>query len=293
VSTSSATVALMGAVQAGAGQTTAGCSQPGQPGSDAPRHHEPPDKQVAVKPGTVSPDPSKSDPMSVNSIESYPPIELTDMRCPNGQRHTFRVGGRLITREMPCDVKACEVCGPRLQRQLVAEWAQAMASDQVFRLVVADGDPAKLRRRKVMQGKELAHLPLPNNQRAVYTTAPIGELVAGNNIPSALTSDVAADPQDPKRRRGKLSDGWAQVAADAQAEREANREPWEWLGRVSRSLEHVAMVARDLGILVGQQPDMVIVETGDPLARALFLKRIRCRGPWQEWGDAAVKAVAA
>jgi hypothetical protein len=232
----------------------------------------------------------KSEPMSVNSIESNPPIELTDMRCPNAQRHQFMVGGRLITREMPCDVKACEVCGPRLRRELVDEWAQAMASDRVFRLVVDGDQVAKLRRQKRMVGQQLAHLPGPDGTRVVYTTAPIGEAV--DNVHITLTSDVAADPGD-GRRRSKLSDGWAQVVADARAEREAKREPWEWLGRVSRSLEHVEMVARDLGILVGRMPDMVIVEAPDPLARALFLKRIRCKGPWQEWGDAAGKAVAA
>jgi hypothetical protein len=227
-------------------------------------------------------------PMSVSSIEtSEEPIEQTDMRCPKGQRHQFMVGGRLITREMPCDVKSCPACGPRLQRELVATWAHAMASDQVYRLVVDEGEPAKLRRRKHMAGKELVHLPLPNGRRAVYTTAPIGDRVQPAD---ALARDVAADPGD-GRRRSKLSEGWAAVVADVEAE--ATREQWTWLGRVSRSLEHVEIEARTLGIFVGRMPDMVITETTDPLVRALFLKRIRCRGPWQEWGDAAAKAVAA
>jgi hypothetical protein len=281
-------------VKSGAGQDQAGCSRTGQAGSGAPRHHRPPDNPVSVIGGLASPDiqpPTEPDSMSVSSIEADPPIELTDMRCPSGQRHQFLVGGRLITREMPCDRKSCPACGPRLQRQLVAEWAHAMGSDQVFRLVVDDQEVAKLRRRKLMRGQELVHLPLPDGRRAVYTTAAIGNFC--DDVLLALTSDVAADPQEKHRRRSKLSGGWAQVVDDAKREREAKREPWEWLGRVSRTLEQVEMVAVDLGILVGRRPDMVITETADPLVRALFLKRIRCKGPWQEWGDAATRAVAA
>jgi hypothetical protein len=221
--------------------------------------------------------------MSVSSRESQPPIELTD-RCPRAQRHQFRKpDGRLVTRELGCDTRTCPVCGPRLLRQWAAEWAHAMGSDQVYRLVVAEGEPARMRRRKAYRGKELAHLPAPDGKRVVYTTAPIGEVC--DAIPHSLASDFAAMPDD-GRRRSKLSAGWAQVAADARAEAVAAREPWEWLGRVSRPLEQVVIVAQDLGILVGRTVDMVVVEACDPATRARFLHRIRCRGPWQEWGEA-------
>jgi hypothetical protein len=223
--------------------------------------------------------------MSVSSKGSQPPIELTD-RCPTPHTDQFRRSdGRLITRDMPCRRKSCPACGPRLARERAAEWAHAMASDQVYRLVVAEGEPARMRRRKDYRHSQLAHLPAPDGRRVVYSTAPIGNHVEARDLLEILARDFAVMPND-GRRYSKLSAGWAAVAADAQAEREAAREPWEWLGRVGRSLGRVAMVAQDLGKLVGRTDDMVVVEAMPLAELARFLHLIRCRGPWQQWGEA-------
>jgi hypothetical protein len=280
VTTSSATVALMGAVKPGAGQTQAGCSQAGQPDSGALRHHEPPDKHGAVKPGTVSPDPSSTAPASPMSVSSRgtPPLELDDMPC--GVTLVFRrpPDGRLVFTRKPCKVKACEHCGPRVRARWAGEWSQAMASDQVYRLVVEDQEVAKLRRRKVVAGAELAHLPGPDGTRVVYTTALIGEQV--RDLRTSLTSDFAAMPND-GRRRSRLSAGWRQVVDDAEAEAAAQREAWECLGRAGRSLEQVAMVATRLGLLVGRGPDMVVVEYPAPEVAPRLFALVKLERGWR------------
>jgi hypothetical protein len=144
-----------------------------------------------------------------------------------------------------------------------------MAGDQVYRLVVADAEVAKLRRRKVMAGQELGHVPLPDGLRAVYTTAPVGDVVTDKI--GTLARDFAAMPNDTRRRF--LSAGWSQVLADAADEAEAKRAPvGECLGRVRRSLEHVEIIARELGLYLGRAgPDAVLVaDPGSGLLRDRF-----------------------
>jgi hypothetical protein len=180
---------------------------------------------------------------------------------PCGQRFKFRMpDGRIAVKQLPCRVKACETCGPRLRQQWAAELGHAMGGDQVYRLVVRDDELARLRRRKVLRGHEVAVIPATDVARVVYSTAAIGEPV--RHLSPALAADFAAMPSDSRRR--SISAGWAQVIADAQAEAAASREPWECLGRVGRSLEQVELVARELGVLVGRTPDMVIVAAMAP-----------------------------
>jgi hypothetical protein len=191
---------------------------------------------------------------------------------PCGQRFKFRMpDGRIAVKQLPCRVKACEACGPRLREQWAAELAHAMGGDQVHRLVVADDELARLRRRKVLRGAEVAVIPSANAERVLYTTAAIGEPV--RHLPSALTRDFAAMPNDSRRR--SISAGWAQVIADAQAEAAGQREPWECLGRVGRSLAQVELVARELGVLVGRTADMVIVAAMGPQTEHRFNALIR------------------
>jgi hypothetical protein len=183
-----------------------------------------------------------------------------------------RPDGRLMPRRMPCGVKACDYCGPRLRARLASQWAEAMAADQVFRLVVADGELAKLRRRKALAGHELGHVPGPDGTRVVYSTAPIGEPVADKI--GALARDFAVMPNDSRRRF--LSAGWAAVVADAEGEQAAKREPWECLGRVKRSLEHVEIIARELGLFLGRAgPDgLLVADPGDALLWSRFASLI-------------------
>jgi hypothetical protein len=191
---------------------------------------------------------------------------------PCGQRFKFRMpDGRIAVKQLPCKTKVCETCGPRLRQQWAAEWAHAMGGDQVYRLVVADDELARLRRRKVLRGHEVGVIPAPAETRCIYTTAPIGEPVT--NVTAALARDFAELPNDPRRR--SITAGWAQVIADAAAEAAASREPWECLGRVGRSLAQVELVARELGVLVGRTSDMVIVAAMDPQTEHRFNALIR------------------
>jgi hypothetical protein len=183
-----------------------------------------------------------------------PPIELCDMPC--GVVLLFRrPDGRLVASRKPCNVKGCEGCGPRLRATWAAEWAHAMGGEVVHRLVIGDVELARLRRRKVMAGHEVGVIPAPDGKRVVYTTAPVGSVC--QDVPPALSRDFAAMPSDTRRR--SLSAGWAQVIADQEEEEDAAREAWSCLGRVGRPIEHVAIVAAELGLLVGRGADVVIV----------------------------------
>jgi hypothetical protein len=192
---------------------------------------------------------------------------------PCGQRFAFRrPDGAIVVRQQPCRVKACEACGPRLRAKWASQWAHAMAGEVVYRLVVADGDLQRLRRLKSYQGQELGHIPAPDGKRIVYTTAQVGARVVDKI--GSLTSDFAAMPND--RRRRFLSPGWAQVIADMDAEATSKREPWTCLGRVGRSLAQVAIVAEELGLLVGRTTDMVILrDPGDGLLEDRLFALIR------------------
>jgi hypothetical protein len=238
-------VALMGPVKPGAGQDQAGCFQAGQAGSGAPRHHEPPDKQVAVKPGTVSPDPSSTVPMSGFSKGFAVPIEKDD-RC--GTTGLWRLeGGRLRAARLDCRVKRCPNCGPKLREGWAGLWAQVLAGEVIHRLVIDEGEWRKLQRRKVMRGHELGYIPAPDDQRAIYTTAPIGSIC--EDIPSALTSDFAEMPND-GRHKG-LSAGWRRRAEcieafTAPATRADGPRVLEFLGILRSGLEHARQLAREM-----------------------------------------------
>jgi hypothetical protein len=197
------------------------------------------------------------------------PLEKDDISC--GQGFAFRrPDGTVIVRWQPCDTKACEACGPRLRATWAAQWAHAMGGDRVRRLVVADGEVAKLRRRKVMRGHEVGVIPGPDGRRVVYTTAPIGEPVT---VGDSLTSDFAAMPSD--RRNRSLSKGWRAVIGDMEAEAASSREPWECLGRVGVPQGRVVMVAEDLGVLVARTSDTVVVAAMDPATWGTFAARVR------------------
>jgi hypothetical protein len=262
-------------VKPGAGQDRAGCFQAGQAGNDALTEHGPPGEQVASHVGAgrphTPPDLGDLPPLSDSSREHQPPLEKND-RCPDGQRFMFRrPDGRLVAREQPCDRRACPVCGPRLRQRWVGEWSHAMAGDQVHRLVVTEAEWVKLRRQKAMAGQQWATVPQLGGVRVVYTTAELGEPVR-RDASSLLASDFAAMPTG---RNRSMSKGWLAVIADLHTEAEAAREPWECLGRVGRSLEHVAMVAEELGLFVGRTPDMVILERPDPAVEARLFALVR------------------
>jgi hypothetical protein len=200
-----------------------------------------------------------------------------------------RPDGRIVVRPQPCDWKGCQACGPRLREQWAAEWAHALAGGVIYRKVTDDDEePARLRRLKVMQGQELAHIPLPDGRRALYTTVAIEGASVCEDVPLALSRDFAEMPNDSRRRF--LSKNWRQVVKDAAAEAKASREAWEYLGKVGRSLGHVEIAAREVGGFVGRTADLVVVEAMELPELARFLHLIHCRGPWQQWGAAEGRA---
>lgn len=212
-----------------------------------------------------------------------PPIELTDM-CPRAQGMLFlRPDGRRVARWMPCRVKGCDWCGPRLRTRWAEEWGHAMGGEVVHRLVVDDVEVAKLRRRKVVQGHELGVIPAPDGRRVVYTTAPVGSVC--EDVPSALSSDFAAMPNDPRRR--SITSGWSSVIADAADEQAAQREQWKCEGRIGRSMEQVAMVATDLGVLVGRTASMLILEVMDPATENRFKALVKLQRGYHRRAAAA------
>jgi hypothetical protein len=192
----------------------------------------------------------------------------------------FRLGdGRLVAKRVPCRTKSCGDCGPKLRQQWAGEWAHAIGTERVFRLVIGEDRWEKLRRRKVMQAAEYGVIPGPDGTRVVYTTADMGLEVEAGTLADALARDFAAMPSNNRRRI--LSPNWRQVVDDAKADAEARRSPLgECLGQLRRPLAHVAMVAANLGALVSHTPDMVVVEAMDPPTFRRFVELV---GVW--WFD--------
>jgi hypothetical protein len=256
------------------------------------QHHGAPVEQVASIEGwrprtsTTPPDQRDRPPMSSSSMESQPPIELDDI-CPRAQGRLFRrPDGNLVYRLMPCGTKACAWCGPRLRAKWASQWAHAMAGDVVHRLVVTDAELAKLRRRKALQGAELGHIPGPAGTRVVYSSVSLGDdTEAVTDKIGALTRDFAAMPSDTRRRF--LSPGWAQVVADAEAEAEATREPWECLGRVGRPMAQVRIIATELGLLVGGTRDTLVLRAPDADTELRLFALIRLQRGWHRRQAAA------
>jgi hypothetical protein len=179
---------------------------------------------------------------------------------------TFRLpDGKVAIWPLPCKRKACPTCGPCQRARTAAQWAHAMGGDVVYRRVVDDQEWPKLRRTTAFRGQEVAHLPAPNGERVVYTTAPVGEQVT--DLIGSLASDFAAMPNDD--RRARVLGNWRQVVDDLQAEalqqREARQQQqgWQYLGTVGRSVEHLEVIARRLGIVVLRTSAMLIVTPPD------------------------------
>jgi hypothetical protein len=168
----------------------------------------------------------------------------------------FRLdGGRLLARRVDCGTKACPKCGPRLRAEYATGYTTVLAtSDPVYRLQVPTADWRRLQARLRRRGARVLRIPAPAGQLTIYTTADLGHLVDGADLADQVTADFQIMPSD--RRNVSASRNWRDAyhrwrdqhdhdqAADASA---------EWLGRLGRPLEHVAMIARELGMLVGER----------------------------------------
>jgi hypothetical protein len=123
-----------------------------------------------------------------------------------------------------------------------------MAGEVVHRLVVAEGEVAKLKRRKVMRAAEFGVVPGPDGTRVVYTTADVGELVT--DVATALAGDFAAMPDDP-RHKG-LSAGWRRradcIEAFSAAPTGTPPRRVEFLGILRSGIDHTRQLAREMRV---------------------------------------------
>jgi hypothetical protein len=210
-------------------------------------HLEGPGEQSASKEGWRPPTPSTPS-MSSFSRGFAVPLEESDTVC--GTVVLFRLeDGRLLARRVDCRTKACDRCGPRLRAAAAKLWAQVMAGQVVYRLLVADADWSRYQRKLRKVGAEYGVIPAPDGWRVVYTTAPIGEPLI--MYKKALTSDFAAMPSD--RRQKRLSTRWLALARELEDDDDqVVTQPAECLGILRRPLEQVAMIAEELDMLVGE-----------------------------------------
>jgi hypothetical protein len=204
------------------------------------------------------------------SRDHHDALEKSDIAC--GTVVLYRLdGGRLLARRVDCKLKRCPKCGPRLRAQAARTWTPVMAGATVYRLVVADADWPRRQRELRKAGAEYGKIPAPGAVQVVYTTAPVGVLV--DDLAGQLADDFAAMPTD--RRHKWLSTRWRQAAAELEQAEQDHGPTRELVGILRRSLEHVAMIAQDLGMLVG--------EAG---ASALLL-RVPDDDTWQRFEDLA------
>jgi hypothetical protein len=178
--------------------------------------------------------------------------------------------GRLLARRVACKTKACPSCGRKLRAKAAATWTGVVGDTAVWRIVVADAEWPKLQRRLKRSGAEYGVIPGADGSRIVYTTAELGD--AAGDVAEQLVADFAAMPSD--RRNKTLSARWRALAKEHEeaAEQVKGALVASFLGILRKSLEHVAMVAQDLGMLLDQAgPD------------ALFLRDPPERTTWQRF----------
>jgi hypothetical protein len=163
--------------------------------------------------------------------------------------------GRLLARRVDCKTKGCGKCGPRLRAEAARRWTAVMAGASVYRLVVADTDWSRCQRHLRKAEAAYGMLPAPGAVRVVYTPVArvggyVGVLVT--DLTSTLATDFAAMPTD--RRHKRLHGRWLQLANELeQARHDAEAAPvGDFLGVLRRPLEHVAMIAQDLGLHDGE-----------------------------------------
>jgi hypothetical protein len=195
--------------------------------------------------------------------------------------------GRLLARRVDCRTKACRKCGPRLRGEYATGYAAVLADGgPVHRLQVADADWRKLQARLQRRDAQALRIPAPSGRVVVYTTAELGDLVA--DVGEALADDFAAMPSD--RRNVSASKAWRQAYhAWRDQQTQAAKAPAEWLGVLRRTLEQVAIIAEDLGMLAGEAGDgaLFLRDPPDPVTWQQFCGRA---GLYHPRRDQAVEA---
>ena len=207
------------------------------------QQHETPGERVASIEGwrprssKNPPDQGERSQLQDSSWERTQPQEQSDM-CPSSVVILYRSGdGRLLPKRVPCRARELPGVLAEATGQVGVQWAHVMGRERVYRQLVDEGEPVRMRRRKAYRGAELGHIPAPDGMRAVYTTAPVGELVTDKI--GTLTSDFTAMPNDGRNAilsgsRGPTEKqperprtGWLGVLADAEEAEAAAREgPW-------------------------------------------------------------------
>lgn len=177
------------------------------------------------------------------SRDPHTPLEkLAPEAC--GTVHLYRLeDGRLLARRVDCRTKACPKCGPRLRGEYASGYAEVLAAaGPVYRQVVGPG----WRKRP---GAEYLRIPAPGGRLVVYTTAEQGDEV--KTLTPALAADFAAMPSD--RRNVSASTAWRRAYHAWREQGSATTSaPAEYLGQLRRTLEQVAIIARELGMFIGE-----------------------------------------
>src|SRR5207247_2554141 len=98
-------------------------------------------------------------------------------------------------------------------------------------------------------GTEYLRIPAPGGRAVIYSTADQGEQV--DDLAGQLAGDFAAMPSD--RRHVSASTTWRDAYhAWREQQQPTTKAPAEHLGQLHRSLEQVAIIAGDLGMLLDQ-----------------------------------------
>jgi len=114
-------------------------------------------------------------------------------------------------------------------------------------------------------GSDYLRVPAPDGRAVVYSTAELGDQVV--DLAGSLASDFAAMPSD--RRHVSASAAWrAAYHAWRTEQQPTTKAPATHLGQFRRTLEHVAMIAADLGMLIEAHDDWLLLR--DPPDRATW-----------------------
>jgi len=220
------------------------------------------------------------------STHSQSPVEKPAHGVVCGTVHLHRLAdGRLRAQRLDCRTKRCPRCGPRLRAEYAMGYTTVLATaGLLYRLQLPDSDWRKTQASiKRQPGAQVLRIPAPAGQLVIYTTVDLGHLVDAADLADLVASDFAAMPSD--RRNVSASKDWRHAYhAWRDQQTPATTPSGEWLGILGRPLEHVAMIAADLGMLVAEvgNHSLVLADPPDPATWHRFCALARLRQPRQE-----------
>jgi hypothetical protein len=186
----------------------------------------------------------------VKSVHDPAGEPTSEPECDCGTRRFYALpNGNMVAHHVDGRTKACPKCGPRLRAEYAAGYAAVIGDGPAWQAPVAETDQPKLKAGIKRAGGEFLPIPAGPGERILVASVPFPGASPVTDLAATLAA-FEAMPSD--RRHVRASAGWQQAFMAWREEQHPTVEPDDgrvYLGSTSRPLAHVAMVARELGML--------------------------------------------